>query len=206
MKLFLAALALLGALVPSVSSAGIVYQWKALNNQPPLGIQLELEFDYSTVASGSFTLDIDPDRYPLSTLDPNSGLLRFSYSATDLAYFHLNLNYLPREESFPGHGRLKLDLQFQPGGFLTGSIYSSTISPDNIIRMKSQGRVFEVSYAGVEYGQVPGMGCGWAIDIECAGAKGQIRRADIPEPRSLALLAIGFAGVAGIRRQAMRTV
>ena len=40
-------------LFPLASQAGFMYEWRALNNETPRGITLQLEFDQKTVKSGA---------------------------------------------------------------------------------------------------------------------------------------------------------
>lgn len=194
MKIVSAALAAIMALSSPLSQAGIVYQWQATNDLTPHGIRLELEFDQATVASGAFDLRLDAEGYP-GTVRPDSGLLRFYYAIpvweTASGYQYLEMSYFPRQEPFQyGHGSLEIHIQFAAGGFLAGSIAANAVSPDNQFLMQSAGNTFTVLRAGVEYGQ-SAAGCNWIDGTVCAGATGEIKRTDIPEPSSLALVGIG---------------
>lgn len=177
------------------SQASVIYEWRALDNGFPRNVTIRLEFTEETVKSGAFEFHSVQlgDRGPLY---PDSGLL--SIYLTTLG--NAPISYHPRTELLHlGDGILELALKFENGGFLTGDIYVSDL--DSHFLLKSQGRVFEILDANSFQGMT-GAGCDEVGFENCRGAKGHLRRNDIPEPGSLALLAIGLTAAAGFRRRA----
>ena len=185
-------LALSICLLPLSSNAGVLYKWRSLNNETPRGITLELEFDANTVASGEFSMTVTPGaEEPLA----KHGLLGLRYAFPGSSE---PLYYSAAEDSFRyGLGELDIRVSFDKGGYLTGYIYAN--DAQHHIGMDSMGRKFTIFDANSDEG-MPSAECGWQSDIPCAGATGHIRRIDIPEPASVALLGIGLLA-AGIGRR-----
>lgn len=184
-------------LLPLVSQAGVIYEWRSLNNETPKGITLQLEFDQTTVDSGAFSFAMNQDYY-LEEDNPGSGLLGLRYSFPDASETMI----YSRENGFEnGLGMLDLELTFEKGGFLSG--YISANNTQHHFTMSSTGRLFTVLDANSDEG-MPSAECGWTVGVDCAGASGQIRRTDIPEPGSLALLGAGLLAAAGMRRKTAR--
>ncbi|MEH6436884.1 PEP-CTERM sorting domain-containing protein [Massilia sp. DD77] len=189
----IAAAALL--LLPMLGQAGVIYEWRALNNDIPHGISLQLEFTHGTVRSGAFNMEFD-DITP-GTRIPGSELLALHYSFPGV--FPPAIEFCPRDGvvgKFTGY--LSMNLVFEHGGFLTGYIYAN--DSEHHIEMRSQGRVFTVLDANSDAG-MPQAGCGTGFpgEVKCTGAMGHFRR--VPEPASLGLLGIGLLGAYASRRQ-----
>ena len=189
-------LALSVCLLPLSSQAGVIYKWRALNNETPRGITLELEFDANTVASGEFSMTL-----AAGTEEPlaKHGLLglRYAFPGTNNPLY-----YSAAEDSFRyGLGELDIQITFEKGGYLSGYIYAN--DAQHHIGMNSMGRKFTIFDANSDEG-MPLAECGWQSDIPCAGATGHIRRSDVPEPGSIGLLGIGLlaAGAFGRRKNA----
>lgn len=194
-KSFTAAAALCA--VPLISNAGIIFEWRGLNNEVPHGISLQLEFDGKTVDSGAFNFQLDQERPAQAR--PDLGLIALRYSFPGV---NGSMAYFPRDGGFSsGYGRLDMKLTFEKGGFLSGYILAN--DNQSHFRMNSQGRVFTILDANSDAG-MPGAGCGWTTDVQCAGATGHIRRTDIPEPGTFALLGVGLLAALCFRSKAFR--
>lgn len=181
------------------AQANVIYEWKDVNHKAPYGINLRLEFDDAAFKAGTFSFHLDPEQPGLPR--PDSQLLYLSYS---FAGAHDTMTYFPRKGGFAqGRGFLDMDVTFEPGGFLTGTISANNTEHD--FSMISQGRVFTVIAHSDE--GMTGAGCvenAWG----CSGATGQMRY--VPEPGSLALFLAGGLGsslllVVARRKLRMRT-
>ena len=178
------------------SQAGVLYEWRALDAETPRGITLQLEFDEALVASGAFSLVVEQDGFPDEPF-PSSQLfnLRYVIPGTNGPRY---LSYSSETGFSSGLGLLDIDLRFEAGGYLSGHILAN--DSEKHIELASMGRLFTVLDANSDEG-MDGAGCEWAQ--ACAGATGQIRRADVPEPATLALFAAGLLA-ATLRRGTAR--
>jgi hypothetical protein len=190
----------LAAAVLSLSSlssqASVIYEWRPLNDETPLNVTIRMEFTEEAVNSGSFKWNLHGGNGLGPQSYPDSGLLSLYFNTKG----NSAISFKPRLEPLYriDWGWLDLDLTFEKGGFLTGTIYVN--NTNSHFDMESQGRMFTIIDADSDDGMY---GAGCPISWEpCAGATGHLRRSDIPEPGSIALLSLGLAISAGIRRRA----
>lgn len=185
-------------LLPLFSQAGVIYEWQATNDELPLAITLELEFDHRTVAGGEFNFAFwDPE---IDSKVPARGLLALRYTFPGMGEEML---YDAKTGGFAsGIEYLNMMVRFGADGFLTGAIYLNDGS--HHIDMASEGNLFTVIDADSDE-QMLGAGCNWDMEF-CGGASGRIRKvgetADIPEPGTLALFGAGLLAALRLRRRA----
>ena len=184
-------------LLPLASQAGIMYEWRALNNETPRGITLQLEFDQKTVKSGAFSFAMNHD-YDSDEALARTGLLGLRYAFPGASEV---MAYSWKNGFETGLGSLDMELSFEQDGSLSGYIYAN--NSRHHVQMASMANIFTVLDANSDEG-MPSAECGWTTGIDCAGATGEIRRADIPEPGSIALMGLGLFAAAAMRRTATR--
>lgn len=195
-KSYAAAAAL--CMLPMLSQAGIIYEWRALNNEAPRGLTFRLEFEKKTVKSGAFNFHLEEDEMQYGWPRRKLGLItyQFSFPGGGGQHFHRDYGY---EKNFGYNvGNFHMDVDFDRNGFMHGFI--STSNFETAFSMWSEKGVFIVhdlkSDAPTDWA-----GCDWYANTPCGGAMGEIRRVEVPEPTSIALLALGVAGLATTRRR-----
>ncbi|QOY92384.1 PEP-CTERM sorting domain-containing protein [Massilia sp. UMI-21] len=186
-------------LVPLTGHAGVVYQWRPLDGNPPLDFALKLEFTRQAVDSGSFSFQLPyMDSAPSY---PELGLVAFQYAFPGMG---MPMDYRPQEQQFrSGLGMLDMELRFEAGGYLSGWIHAN--DQNSHIMLQSSGALFTVLDANSDEG-MEGAGCGWTTGLPCSGATGFLQGVQqqngqaVPEPRTLALFGLGILGLFGSRR------
>jgi hypothetical protein len=201
-KPYIAAAAL--ALAPMLSQASVVYEWESTNNETPRGVTFRLEFEESTVQSGSFSFDSEGKGDLSAWLPPGLGLISFSFAAPGGAFIDFTRDVRP-EPVDDRAGYLDytnyLNMSVSLGEYLEG--YISAGNYHTGVSMGSNNGVFEIYNLETD-APLDQVGCGPSAFRTCYGATGVIRQvADVPEPGSLALFGGGLFAAWRLRRKAI---
>ncbi|MFC5549350.1 PEP-CTERM sorting domain-containing protein [Massilia aerilata] len=195
------------ALFTQAASANVVYTWQQVEHVStmPDGLHLELIFSDAAVAKRNLTLDF-------ANLCSSAGYceeqqdslmsLRYWYAGPDGDKEWNLIDYKYRDEALDGYQQFSMSLQFLEDGHLSGSIMANSGFSD--FTMQSDGTMFTMMEAHSDEGE----GCGFAYS-PCSGERGLLlssaavlpQAQRLPEPGSLAILAVG--GLAGwfVRRR-----
>lgn len=190
------------ALVPMLSHAGIVYNWQLTNKKTPIAITFSIEFEKSAVKSGDFSLQLDQNDLENWTPRPDLGLVSFSLGLAKGT--SPNISYFDRQIAFGlPLGSLDMDVGFGRNGVLSGYIRSSDFQTSFYMESTKNGRfeMLELRSDALLLG-----GCGFdGIPMTCSGITGVIRRAEVPEPSTLALFGVGILAAFRMRHKKRTT-
>lgn len=198
LKSYIAVAAL--SFLPLLSQASVVYEWTATNDVAPRGITFTLEFEESTVQSGAFHFELIGQPFQYFTPLPRLGLITFGFGIGD-AYTMFNRQYGYSRDPGYNVGGLNMDVSFDRNGSMEGFIQMNSWQTG--FTMYSESGIFTVHKLESD-GNLGG--CDFTQQIECTGASGVIRRADLPEPGSIALFGAGLFAASCIRRKATRQI
>jgi hypothetical protein len=199
------------ALLTQAASADVLYTWQQVEHSPsvPDGLRLELLFTDEAVARGSFDLTLENKcMFGICEQQQDSLLaLRYSFAGADGTQNWNTIDYRIGDETRPGLQRISLGLQFLPSGLLDGTIMANNGESDFTLAGDGAG-IFTLVSA---HSDQP-FGCGLAYP-SCAGERGRLVSRmvpdqpdsnPLPEPASLATLAIGGLAALAARRRAAR--
>jgi hypothetical protein len=199
------------ALLTQAASADILYTWQQVEHSPsvPDGLKLELLFSDAAVARGSLDLNIENKCiYGICEQQQDSLLaLRYAFTGADGIRSWNTIDYRLGDETRPGLQRISLGLQFLPGGLLDGRIMANNGESDFTLMGDGAG-IFTLVAA---HSDQP-FGCGFAYP-SCSGERGRLVSSampdqpdgnPLPEPASLATLAIGALAALAARRRTAR--
>jgi hypothetical protein len=199
------------ALLTQAASADVLYTWQQVEHSPsvPEGLRLELLFTDEAVAHGAFDLMLENKcMFGICDRQQDSLLaLRYSFAGTDGTRSWNTIDYRIGDETRPGLQRISLGLRFLPDGLLDGSIMANNGESDFTLAGDGTGLFTLVS----AHSDQP-FGCGFAYP-SCAGERGRLVSSTmpeqpdsnpLPEPASLATLAIGALAASAARRRAAR--
>jgi hypothetical protein len=200
------------ALLTQAASADILYTWQQVEHSPsvPDGLKLELLFSDAAVARGSLDLNIENKCiYGICEQQQDSLLaLRYVFTGADGTRSWNTIDYRLGDETRPGLQRISLGLQFLPGGLLDGTIMANNGESDFTLAGNGAGTFTLVSaHSDQPYG------CGFPYP-SCTGERGRLvanKMPDqpddkpLPEPASLATLAIGALAALAARRRTARS-
>lgn len=200
------------ALLTQAASADILYTWQqvAHSSSVPDGLRLELLFSDAAVARGALDLNIENQCiYGVCDRQQDSLLaLRYAFTGADGSKSWNTIDYRIGDETRPGLQRISLGLQFLPGGLLDGTIMANNGESDFTLFGDGTGTfTLAAAHSDQPYG------CGFTYP-SCAGERGRLVSSTVPdqsdgsplpEPASLATLAIGALAALAARRRAYRS-
>jgi len=190
------------AMLAQPAQAGVMYSWHQTAASPsmPSGLNLELEFSEAAVQQGKLRLDIRADCHQGYCYDGQDSLLALRYwfdvdngdgTTTRANYIDYGHQSAPKYYS----DSIVLDLDFMPGGLLSGWIVANDSNTD--FELASSGAAFTVVRTGSDEGP-----CDGSIPV-CSGELGELRidSAQIPEPSSAAIAGLGLLAAWFARRR-----
>jgi hypothetical protein len=179
------------ALVPRLSSAEVIYEWKNVGDAPG-NIFLQMKFDDAAVQSGRLDLSARGSSGPTTPIDTGLISLVFFGSGGGAHFLRTGLDFT--------QSSIELHVSFDPSGFMSGSFYLNDGFTE-LVAGSASPRFWEVT--GLRSDNPSITWCGFNTSA-CDLGRGMMRRTDMPEPGSFALLGIGLSAAAGIRRRTRR--
>jgi hypothetical protein len=187
-------------LLPMLSQANVIYEWKSINNEKPYGVSLRMEFDDETFEKGEFRFDLSKQADPHGGPRPELGLVSmlFNLGPASGVYYARDYGFYGDKNAYEVTLNVNVWLGKQ---FMERSISASNFS--DFFSMNSNGTKFTVN--DFETDNIGAGGCDPRSSEQCGGAAGFMMRVhEVPEPASLALIGAGLFTVSHLRRKIVR--
>jgi hypothetical protein len=186
-KLLLASVCLLAS---SMASAGVMYTWSTLATAPGMrSLSGFIELSDAAAASGHVSYRAPScDPWPCSLADPASPILRFAFEVNAHTKSALDIDLVAGTGYDFGMPSFDAEFDHGAGRIANLALFVNTLTS-----------TLRIGGDAIEWFSSDADNCYFG----CAGAQGRFAAADVPEPGSLALLALAL--LAGLVAPGMRT-